>query len=270
MSIAVIVAFVVALLVELALPFAAGFWVEAKLDVPWRAFWYGALVYGLAQLAVRIPLLSLLGPEMAPADADGFTLILAWAVILAGSTALVELAGRYLGYRFLFRDLKCTWETAIMFGLGMATLESLFLVGLPTLLTFANALSLPGMDPVAMGLDAAQTEQLRLAQAELANLSVWVPLSAAVERLFAMLLQVALAVLVLQAFTARAPDRRPSRRWLWYSLALQFGVGMAVSIASTYGSVLLAEVLLAVASVAAGYWALRLRPAPVLRARVRS
>ena len=264
MSIAATVAFVIALLVEIPLPFVVGFWVEGKLDVPWRAFWYGALVYGLAQLALRIPLLSLVGPKVAPADGDGFAAILAWTVVLAGSTALVELAARYLGYRYLFRGLGRTWQGGVMFGLGMGTLESLFLVGLPTLLTFANALSLPGMDPVAQGFDAEQTVQLREAQAQLATLSAWMPLSAAVERLLTLLLQMALAVLVLQAFT------RSSRRWLWYALAVQFGVGLMATLASTYGSILLAEVLLALSAAGCAYWALRLRPSPALKAKMRS
>jgi uncharacterized membrane protein YhfC len=258
------VAFVVALLIEIVMPFVAGFWAESKLDVPWRAFWYGALVYGLAELAVRLPLLNLAAGPLAPAESGDVPAVLLWTAVLAGSTALVELAGRYLGFRFLLRDLGRSWETAVMLGLGMAAMESLLLVGLPTLLTFVNALSLPGMNAESLGLTAEQAQQLAAAKTELAALSPLVPLSAAVERILAMFLQVSLAVLALQAFT------RLSRRWLWYSAAMQFGVGMAVTIASDFSSVLVAEIVLAACAAAAFYWALRLREPPPARARARA
>jgi len=262
-SLATTVAFVVALVVEIGLPFLAGFWVEGKLDVPWRPFWYGALAYGLAQLALRIPLLTFLSGKLGLAQGNSFAAVLAWAAVLALSAALFELAARYVGYRYLFRDLGLTWEHAVMFGVGMAALESVVVVGLPSLMTFTSALSLPGMDPVALGLSAEEAQQLAEAKVQVASLSPLVPLSAALERILTLVLQAALAALVMQAFTRR------SSRWLWYAAGAQFAIALAASLVSTYGSVLLAEAVLALGTAACAYWAVRLRP-PVERKRTRS
>lgn len=285
MSVPVIIAFVVALLVELVLPFLAAFWTESRLDVPWRPFWYGMLAYGLAQFAIRYPLLNLAGSKLAPTETAGVGPTLAWLLLVAGSTALVELGGRYFGFRFLLRDVGRTWQTAVMFGLGMAAIESLFPIGLQTLLTFINGLSLPSMSPESVGLTP---EELAAIKAEFAALSYLTPLTAAVERIFSMALQVGLAVITFQAFVPKAvaatkPAGRGksaeratptghavAARWLWYALGLQLLIGLAVSVASTYSTVLAAELLLAVAAAGLYYWARRLRPAPPLSDKLRS
>ena len=264
MSPLVIAAFVVAIAVEVGAPIAAGFWVEAHLDVPWRLFFYGAMVFAAAELALRVPLLNLLGPRLSATAESGLPAVLGWSAVVAGSAALLETVGRYLGFRYLFRDQRRTWNSAVMYGLGHGGLESIFLVGMPTLVTFLNALTIPGMDPVALGLSAEQAERLRLAQVEIARLGPLIPLSAALERLLALALQVALSVLVVQVFL------RASRRWLVYAFAIQFGVGLIMGLLFTYSRISLALGFLAVAVAVAGYWALTLRPAPVPVAPARS
>ena len=255
MSVPVVIAFVIAILVETALPIAAGFWAESHLDVAWRVFAYGALVFAVSQLALRIPLLNLLSTRVGITRESGFPMILAWSAFLAATAALFEQAGRYLGYRFLFKNTKRNWNNAVMYGLGHGGLESIFIVGLPTIITLANILTIPGLDPQAMGLSPEQTQQLLSAKEQIATLGWWMPITAALERVLTLGFQVSMSVLVLQVFL------RGSWRWLGYALGLHFLVDLAAPLAATYVNVFLAEAIVAVFAGASLYWALRLRPA---------
>lgn len=254
MSVVVIAAFVIAVLVETALPIAVGFWAESHLDVSWRVFAYGALVFAISQLALRIPLVNLLGVRIGVTRESGSPIVLAWSAFLAATAALFEQGGRYFGYCFLFKNIKRSWNNAVMYGLGHGGLESIFIVGLPTLITLANILTIPGLDSETMGLSPEQTRQLLAAKEEIAALQFWMPLTAALERALMLGFQAAMSVLVLQVFL------RNSWRWLGYALGLHFLVDLAAPLAATYVSVFLAEAIVAVFASAAVYWMLRLRP----------
>ena len=256
MNPAVVAGFVLAILIEIALPFALGFWAEAKLDVAWRLFAYGALVFAVTQLLLRLPLVSLLGRQLNITTESGAPLVLSWTAFLAATAALAEEGGRYLGYRFLFRGQPRDWNNAIMYGLGHGALESVILVGLPTALTLANILTIPGLDPTTMGLTTEQAQQLARAKEEIGALQFWMPLAGAFERLLMLFFQTAMAVLVVQVFA------RQEWRWLGYALGLRFLVELVSPLTANYGSVVLAEGFLAVVTAVVVYWGWKLRPRP--------
>jgi len=256
MNLPLVAGFVLAILMEIVVPVAAGFWIQAHLNTPWCLFGYGALVFAIAQLAFRIPFVNWLGRELGMSSQRGSVTLLAWLVFLAASTAITEQVGRYFGYRILFKDLRRNWNNAVMYGLGHGGLESAFIVGLPSMITLVNILMIPSMDPAALGLNVGQTRQLLEAKRQIAAGQFWVPFLGGVERVFMLAFQIALSVLVLQVFSRRA------WRWLGYALALHFLVDLTVALIGNHVNLVLGEAVLAAFAAGASYWALRLRPLP--------
>ena len=262
MNVPLIAGYVVAILAEIGLPIAAGFWAESNLDVRWRSFAYGALVFGIAQLAFRIPLVSWIARTIDIAHLTSPTALGTWWFFLAASTAVFEEGGRYLGYRILFKDIKRNWNNAVMYGLGHGGLESIFIVGLPTIIALINAIMIPGLDPKALGLDSQQTQELLAAKEQLVSLHYWMPLAAALERSLTLAFQIALSLLVVQV------PLRAEWRWLGYAAGLHFFVELLVPTVATYVNIALAEVILASFASGALYWVWQMRPAqPVKRTR---
>lgn len=272
-STAVIAAYVTAIVVEVLGPLAAGFWAEGSLDVPWRLFLYGALVFLLSQVVVRLPLINLAGGALHIGPQTQGWALFGWLALLAATAAIVENVGRYLGYRYLLRDYRKTWNEAVMYGLGHGGLESILVVGLPMLLALSNILSLPGMDAQKLGLTPDQAKQLAAAKEQIAQLRFWMPLFGALERMLTLAFQASLSVLVAQVF------RRHQWRWLGYAMALHFLLDLLAPAASSFlarpgqaGMPQLFDyivpefVVLLFASLAV-YWAVKLRPLPEARAR---
>ena len=100
-----------------------------------------------------------------------------------------------------------------MLGAGHGGLESA-LVGLVTLAALVGYLVVTGLPPEAFGAAAPQVEAARQ---QFAGQRGWEPLLGAWERLGALLIQLALTVLVLQAFLR-------GRRWWWYAVAAHTAV----------------------------------------------
>ena len=249
-----VLGFLAAIALETLAPIAAGFWAESRLDTPWRLFTCGALVFAVAQLGLRIPLVNWLARRLALSASASVSAVSWWPLFLAGSASLADQTGRYLGYRLLFRNFRRNWNNAVMYGLGYGGLESIFLVGLPSMVALANVVALPGLDPFSLGLSPQEARELYQAKREIASLRFWMPLQTGVESLSMLALQVSLSVLVAQVFL------RSSWRWMIYALLLHFGAGLAVPLVDLGGSMLLAQVGLASVAGGAVYWALRLRP----------
>src|SRR5690349_12396921 len=74
-----------------------------RLQVSWRYFWYGALIFFVLQMLIRVPLVIWLQGLIAPQLAKSVPLQIAWVVALAITAGLFEEIGRYIGYRWLMR-----------------------------------------------------------------------------------------------------------------------------------------------------------------------
>lgn len=194
-------------------PLALGVIARKKLGVGWKYFWFGALVFLVFQLVTRVPIVvalqdTLLAHLLSTSTAFTWT----WLVILAVTAGLCEEVGRYVGYRLFMRHEPKTWSKAIMFGLGHGGLESMVLVGGQLVLTLINVIVLSALN--LNTLPAAQRQTVIQQFAAINAQPVWLPLLAAWERLWAIPLHVALAVIVLQVF------RR--QRMIWLFLAILF------------------------------------------------
>ncbi len=204
-----IASFAVAVLVDVLAPLLLAVYLARRRQGRWRYWLYGMLVFLLSQGITRVPAMiyfqTLPAVQAALAKPVWFWLFLLFAALTAG---LCEEGGRWLAFRFLVRPDERHWRTALMLGAGHGGLESMA-IGLLAAAALVGYLVVTLLPPETFGGAAPQIEAARK---QFAAMQGWEPLLGGWERLGALAIQVALAVLVLQAFTR-------GRRWWWYALA---------------------------------------------------
>ena len=216
---------------ELAFPLLVAFWIGRRYRVSWRFFLYGALVFFVTQMLIRIPLVQGAQFLLREPLQNNQIFLYAWFATLALTAGIFEEGGRWLGYRWLIKK-DYTWEKGLMYGAGHGGLESMLLVGGLALLGLINVVTLSTTDFSQMNLPPDQLAQIESARQQIAALAWWMPLLGAYERFVTIFFQIALSILVLQTFT------RGSRKWLWLAIALHALVDfIAVVLAQRVGAV---------------------------------
>jgi uncharacterized membrane protein YhfC len=204
-----VTSFSVAALVEILAPLLLAVFLARRFGGRWRYWLCGLLVFLLSQGITRIPAMIYFQTrpvvQAALAEPVWFWLFLSFAACTAG---LFEEGGRWLAFRFAITPAERQWRTALMLGAGHGGLESIG-IGLLTLAGLVRYLVITLLPPETLGGSAAQVEEGRK---QFAALQGWETLLGGWERLGALSIQVALAVLVLQAFLR-------GRRWWWYAVA---------------------------------------------------
>jgi uncharacterized membrane protein YhfC len=208
----------------MALPVVLGLFLHHRMALRWRLFTAGALTFIASQI-VHIPLLigitALFMQNVLPTPPVEWRVPFNAAMLglLAG---LCEEIARWAAYRYFIRTAR-TWHEALMFGAGHGGVEA-FLLGLTVLINF---LAYSAMSPAQIdALPPAAQAQIHAVM----SAPDFLPLVGALERVFALCIQVSLAVLVLQTFT------RGSRLYLaaaivWHALV----DGVAVYASSAWG-----------------------------------
>ena len=245
----VIVSWAVSIVIQFLFPVALGVWFARRYGVGGRVFLYGALVFFVAQMLLRTPLLQAVAPKILPwaqSTSGDMTLYLAGLAITAG---LFESVGRWAGYRWLFPQghIPYLWETAVAYGIGHGAAESILLVGVSSALSLIQAVTLTGMTPEALqaAVPEASLEAAQAAQAQYLAMTGLAPIWGGVERILTMALHVALSLIVLQVFTRR------QLRWLWVAVGIHALVDFVVpGMVALWGlSVWISEAALAVVAV---------------------
>ncbi len=204
-------------LAMIALPLALAVLFVKRLKVEWRLFLVGAATFIASQIG-HIPFNSFFLPRVftrlgLSVQQTGFPLIGA-ALVVGLSAGVFEEGARYLVYRIWLRKER-SWREALMFGLGHGGAEAIIFGGLATY-GLIQAIALRGAD--LSSLVSADRVAETAAQLEAYWTLPWYgALLGAVERMFALAIQISLAVLMLQAFTRRQV------RWgiaavLWHTL----------------------------------------------------
>jgi len=103
---------------------------------------------------------------LAPVLARDQILFTMWIGVLALTAGLFEETGRYLGYRFWFKDRK-TWRVGLMYGAGHGGLESMLLTAGLVLLGLINILALSSMDLSQLNLTLEQLAQIEQARRQI-------------------------------------------------------------------------------------------------------
>lgn len=248
MDFRLIVSFVVAGLLILAVAIGSIAFVRTRYRVDWRYLGYGAIVFFLSQVVTRIPTLIFLQVLLRDALQSSPFIQFAWIAGLALTAGVFEEVGRYIGYVYLFHNGK-NWPNSLMYGLEAV------LIGAGGMLTSLISYVIISNTSLFGGqLFGANAEQIGQVQAAFAAISWWLPLLGGFERLGALVIQVSLAVIVLQSFL------RNTRLWLYAAIAYHVVVDfVAVMVVQRLGSVA-AEGAVAAFALISLYFILALRP----------
>jgi uncharacterized membrane protein YhfC len=198
-------------LLMIAIPVGLALYLTRRFRLGWRLWWIGAATFVLSQIG-HIPfnwlLTRLFQSGVLPLPAA--TWIPAFnAVVLGLSAGLWEELTRYAVYRWWAKDAR-SWNKGVLMGAGHGGMEAIILGSL-VLYTFINMVALRNADLTQV----VPASQLALAQQQVSaywSTSWLLSLLGAVERTFTIPCQIALSVLVLQAFT------RGKFRWVWLAV----------------------------------------------------
>lgn len=199
-------------LLMIGMPLALAVYLTRRFHLGWRLFWIGAATFVLSQVG-HIPfnaLLTLLFQRHILAFPPGDKTIYN-AIVLGLSAGVFEETARYLVYRFWARDAR-SWHKGIMFGLGHGGAEAIIL-GFLVMFAFLQMVAYRSID-IATIVPASQVELARQQIAQYWSAPWYTTLYGALERAFTIPTQIALAVLVLQAFTRK--------QFFWYILAVLY------------------------------------------------
>lgn len=215
-----------------------------------RAFGAGVLAFGVSQLLVRIPLLTLVVPQLP----EPVKTVLLSAPILSLTAGLFEETARLVFMVWLLRRYH-RWVDGVAFGLGHGGLEAMALVGLSMVnnIVLSIAINTGRLDSLAAALPPEQLDLLRSALAETESSAF---LLGGVERVAAMAFHVGLSVLVLWG----VHRSRRLAAWLLAVLAHTAFNLSALMVVRTGISLWVVEALAVAWGIAAVLLAIRLRP----------
>ena len=231
-------------LLMIAMPILLARMIKARRTVSWDLFGVGALSFVLSQVG-HIPFNWLILQRLAWVPVDNIAAVAIFAGLSAG---VFEEVMRYLAYRFFAPDAR-TWGKGLMVGAGHGGTEAILLGVLGGWTVIQLALIQNGflVDQVPLDVMPAVQEQITAVFT-----APWYnALLGAVERFFALCIQVSLSLLVLQQFV------RGQRKWLIIAILWHaFIDALAVYAISNWG-VYVTEALVAgtaVISLGIIYW----------------
>jgi uncharacterized membrane protein YhfC len=217
-------------LLMFVVPLALAVWLVRRFQLEWRIFLIGAGTFAGAQILEipfnRILLQPLLERFGLTGANQGWSLVL-MAIIFGLVAGVFEEIARYVVYRRWLRDER-RWEGGLFFGLGHGALEAMLLGGL-SFYVLLQTIAYRNADLTTI----VPLEQLDIARAQLD--AYWAApwyaaLLGALERVFAIGIQISLAVIVLQVFVRR--------NHFWLALAIVWHLivdAVAVFGVSTWG-----------------------------------
>ena len=197
-----IVFMIVSMLICFLLPVALIIYFYRKHKISLIAVLLGAIVFFVSQIAIRIPLLSILGKQQWYIDmATNIYLI---ALFLALTAGIFEEVGRYIVMK-LFMKKSLNWKNGIAFGIGHGGIEAIIIVGL-TLLNYIviSMMINSGLfdSTIAATLPPAIAEQIRSTLVDTPTINF---LGGGFERTMVIIIQIALSVMVLYAVKFKKP-----------------------------------------------------------------
>jgi uncharacterized membrane protein YhfC len=192
-------------LLMIAMPVGLAIFLTRRWKLAGRIWWIGALTFVFSQVG-HIPFNTLVAPVF---NQFGFislhptVQLVIQAAFYGLSAGLFEEGARYLILRFWLKDAR-SYRTGILFGAGHGGAEAI-IFGALVLFAYVQLLILRNATPAEL-VQVVSANQIELAQAQLAAYwsAPWYDtLLGAVERLFTIPCQIAMAVMVMQVFTRK-------------------------------------------------------------------
>ncbi len=219
-------------LLMVSLPLLLGWLIARRRHISWRFFGIGAATFVLSQVA-HIPFNYLVSsnlPEQV-AQLPERALLLLSAAFLGLSAGVFEEGARYLAYRFWAKDAR-SWGKGLMMGAGHGGAESI-------LLGLLGALNVSILFGYRAGyfqtlIPSEQAPQVQAVLNQMSTMPWFEALFGALERVFVLVIQMALSLMVMQVFT------RGKLRWLflaviWHAL-IDGLVVVTVSLSGVYAA----------------------------------
>jgi len=196
-----------------AMPVGLTIYLTRKFKQGWRLFWIGAATFVFSQ-ALHIPFNALVSPVMNQFGFIALPLVLQnllMSVFLGLSAGIFEEISRFIMYRWWAKDAR-SWGSGLLAGAGHGGIEAIIL-GLLALYGYIQMLIARGVDISTL----VTPDRVEVAKAQIQaywSAPWYATLLGALERLFAIPIQLTCSILVLQAFTRK--------RFWWVGLAILF------------------------------------------------
>jgi uncharacterized membrane protein YhfC len=230
MSTIIAVTYVISGFVEVVLPVILGFIVIKRLQTSWKIWFIGALMF-LVSL-VRFPLNNYLTQLIISGNISGLLYALLYFVP-SFTAGLFEETARYIGIKHLVRNEG--YKSGLTYGAGHGGIESIFIVGI-NIFTIGILL-------------IVRPEAIPETQKHLIFSNPWFfPLIGVYERVMALVIQISLTVMVLEAI------RQKKIRYLLFAIILHTSINY-LSISALNYSILYAEMVVTGFAIGLSQWA---------------
>lgn len=218
---------VISAIICFVLPIVLAIIVTRKYKASFLSVLVGATVFFVFQVIMRIPLLGALGgSEWYGTLAENKILISLFLGLTAG---LFEEVGRFIGFKVLRKDKFYNYENGIAFGIGHGGIEAILLVGF----TYINNIVISSTinnglydSVIAVNMPAETAE---LIKSQLIDTKTIMFLIGGVERIFAIIIQIALTLVVLYGVKHR------KNIWVFIAILLHAVIDTPIALMSLNG-----------------------------------
>jgi uncharacterized membrane protein YhfC len=183
----------------LVFPVLLGWWIRRRYGPGWGIFVAGALTF-IASQVVHLPLnwaLGLLGGGRGVATWP----LVPMALVAGLSAALCEEGARWVVLTFFLKRVR-TWAPGLQYGAGHGGGEAI-IFGLLVLVNLVTMLVLPSMQQMFAALPPETAELVRYGASAYWATPWYMPIVGGMERVFAITLQIAMALLVVRSVAER-------------------------------------------------------------------
>lgn len=155
----------------------------------------GVLVFMVFQISIRIPLINYLNTNQLFVNLIKSNRI-AYVSFLAVTAGIFEEVGKYIGFKYALRN-KLQWKNGIALGIGHGGIEAIVLVGTAMVnnILFSLVINVGSYDLVLKKMPEAQALTLK---STLIDTPSYMFLLGGFERLFVIVFQIALSIIVLE------------------------------------------------------------------------
>lgn len=228
-------------LFTVALPLGLGFWFRRRTGGRGRFFLLGAVIFPLFALVLEGSVnRAVLGSALGRVLGGNLWLYALYGGLAAG---IFEECGRYIAFRLTRRWSRGPGD-ALLYGAGHGGIEAVLLAGLTMVnnVILSLAMNRGGLEAVEQ-LTGPLPESTRAALAALTAAPAGTYLWSGFERLWAVVLHIALSVLVYAAVTRRG-------RWYWFPAAIGIHalVDMAAVVTGALCPIAVTELVVALAA----------------------
>lgn len=232
-STSAIIAMFFTLCLSVVLPLGLVFYFYKKEQISIKAVLVGAAVFIIFQILTRIPLLQYLSAQAWYSQLMSNMLFA--SLFLSLTAGLFEETGRYIGFKYFLKD-RLEWKNGVAYGIGHGGIEAIALVGLSYVSNIVLSFMInTGIFEQTLNSSLGSSAAAAI-KTQLINTAPLLFAVGGIERVFTLLIQIALSLIILYAVMKQKPI------YLLYAIVLHALVDIpAVIFSAFYSNLLLVE-----------------------------